>query len=230
MQLFNRHERTPVAIPQIQDRPGYLIIDTETTGFSPGKDRLLEIGMVWLDDEFRTKAEYTSLFHIDTKVRATHIHGITDQMLAGIPPFKRVAKWIAREAMTNVLVGHNIAFDLRFLVNEMRLAGVDHFQPVATGDTLEWARSILQDKEDKFTLTRCCEHYEIPYEIRHSALADARVTAKLMPLLLRDTDFVNMSDVETAWAQMAPRHKPAYQGFVKPVRYRKIPEIRWPKK
>ncbi|CAG4928643.1 unnamed protein product [Acidithrix sp. C25] len=38
--------------------------------------------------------------------------------------------------MTNVLVGHNLPFDLRFITNEMRLAKVDYFQPAASANTL----------------------------------------------------------------------------------------------
>lgn len=121
MGLSTRHMSRPFSNGHTTESLGYLLIDTETTGFSTGKDRLIKIGIAWLDSSFRTAAEYTSLNQIETPVRATHVHGITDEMLNGANSFATTEKGISATAMTNILVGHNLPFDLRRTTNETSL-------------------------------------------------------------------------------------------------------------
>jgi DNA polymerase-3 subunit epsilon len=104
-----------------------VILDTETTGAVPYRDRVVEIGAVKLFPD-GTRERWARRINPEMRipVEATAIHGITNVDVEGCPPFRRIAEEFVRWIGDADLCGFNIhAFDLRILKVEMARCGVD---------------------------------------------------------------------------------------------------------
>ena len=104
----------------------FVVFDTETTGFSPVTDRLVEIGAekirggkvldskTWLINPKR---------YIPTYVQA--VHGITPAMVKNAPTFEEVYPEFLAFIEGAVLVAHNAPFDVRFITASARRADME---------------------------------------------------------------------------------------------------------
>ena len=146
------------------------VIDVETTGFS-NQDRIIEIGIVQLDENFQETERWGTLIYTDYPLhpRASSVNGITASQLAGKPEFSQVADRIQQLVDGRIIAGHNVAFDLRFLRNEFQRVG-KHL----TGNGFDTMRLWPG------TLDRACADAGIVRNQTHRALADAADTAELL--------------------------------------------------
>ncbi len=103
----------------------FVAFDTETTGFSPKNDRLIEIGAV----RFRGNGEILATTNwminpgMPIRPQATEVNGITDAMVADAPSFSVVCPEFVSFCDGSVLLAHNAAFDVAFLRAEFDRAG-----------------------------------------------------------------------------------------------------------
>ena len=100
----------------------FVAIDTETTGLSASRDRVLEISAIRYED-----FEPVELFHTMVNPgqpippEATRINGITDSLVSDAPPLFAVLPSLAEFIGKSALLGQNLLFDLKFLYR----AGLD---------------------------------------------------------------------------------------------------------
>lgn len=163
------------------DRP-LAVVDLETTGFTPGPDRAIEIGIVRVESGHIVD-EWTSLLHPGRDVGPTWVHGVTDEMVADAPTFADLADEVLDRFEGTVVVAHNAPFDAGFLAHEFALADIAA-PPLPAACTLQvarWSRLNLPN----YKLATCCEAFGLTNAGAHSALGDARVTAELAVQLLR---------------------------------------------
>src|SRR4051812_47794413 len=111
----------------IMDTP-IAVLDFETTGLSPGYDRVVEVSVVRIDPGLRPRLVFDSLVNPDRRVAATEIHGIRDRDVADAPRFGDLAGDLLRALSDSVVVAHNVYFDLKFLRFELDRLGL--FQEV----------------------------------------------------------------------------------------------------
>lgn len=115
----------------------FTAFDTETTGFSPKNDRIVEIGAV----KFRGNGEILAVTNwlinpgMPMPFYATEANGITTEMLAGAPAFSEVWPAFAVFCQDSILLAHNANFDTGFLRAELTRAGIAPPE-LAAGDTL----------------------------------------------------------------------------------------------
>lgn len=157
-----------------------IVLDTETTGLSVQRDRVVSIGAVRVQG-MRVFHQYT----IDRLVnplmqippRSTAIHGITNAMVAGAPLFGNVAPELAAMIEGTVVVGHNIAFDLAILRREAQRTGVDWSTPPSldTGPLM----MALEPGTMGIGLDALAERFGVEIQGRHTALGDCLVTAEI---------------------------------------------------
>ena len=74
----------------INDSP-IAVVDFETTGLTPGVDRVVEVSVVRLNPGEVPQLVLDSLVNPMRPVAATEIHGITDADVASAPTFKEIA-------------------------------------------------------------------------------------------------------------------------------------------
>lgn len=163
------------------DRP-LAVVDLETTGFSPGPDRAIEIGIVMVDPSGSITDEWSTLLHPGRDVGPTWVHGVTDEMVAGAPTFGDVAAEILDRFEGALIVAHNADFDGGFLTHEFSVAGLAT-PPLPAACTLQIARWSGLGLPN-YRLATCCEAFGLTNAGAHSALGDARVTAELAVRLL----------------------------------------------
>jgi DNA polymerase-3 subunit epsilon len=165
--------------PSMSTRQGYVVVDLETTGFSPAKgDQICEIALISMDPDGTTVEEWHSLINPRRNTGAVHVHGITDAMVARAPVIEEVLDEVWQRIAGRVLVAHNASFDLRFL----EVLPGSHWV-TETLCTQRLAPGFLPD--GKWTLAACCERAGIPFFNAHAALVDARAAAELLRFYLR---------------------------------------------
>ena len=164
-------------------REDYVVIDVETTGLSPERDGIIEIGALLIRngeeaEEFQTLVKRDSPLSADV-VRLT---GITDEMLAaeGIPLSEAINGLVAFVA-NRPIVCHNADFDCGFLISEAKRCGVKLFRSSCT-DTLALARRRVNGVK-QYSLGHLCEYFGIDVGERHRALPDCKLTFRLFEKL-----------------------------------------------
>ncbi|NUU23580.1 MAG: 3'-5' exonuclease [Streptomycetaceae bacterium] len=192
----------------------FAVVDLETTGFSPGRgDRIVEIGVVRVAGGGTVLREWTTLIDPGRGVGATQVHRITAADVRGAPRFADIAGELAALFAGAVVVAHNAAFEQRFLEAEFAAAGVA-LPAVPALCTMRLAKATALPLDDH-KLGTCCAHFGLDFPDAHAALADARVTARLLPLLLGSAHAREL--VLPAPPCAAPEY-PAYTGMLRPRR------------
>ena len=158
-----------------------VILDTETTGLSTDKDRIVEIACIELNNHIPTKNVFHTFINPETKVSADafSVHGYSDEFLSNKPKFKEIIKNFLDFIKDKKLVIHNADFDLGFLNNELRRLNVKPILKSDVVDTLQIARSKFPGVGN--SLDALCKRYKINIEAReqHSALLDCQLLSKV---------------------------------------------------
>lgn len=166
----------------------FVVIDTETTGLSAyAGDELLQIALLEYVGVEPTGRELTSFVRPVKPVPAasTAIHGIDDATVADAPRIEDMIDAIVRFIDHAVIVGHHIAFDLRFL-NRVMHRSLYCRLPQPTVDTmlLYLAHGGRFGQYDLDTVAAACG---VETARRHDARADAiacgDIFARLAPRL-----------------------------------------------
>jgi DNA polymerase-3 subunit epsilon len=166
----------------------YTVIDTETTGLDPaGGDEIIALGAVRV---VKGRILQREIFDSFVKPRraiapaSTAIHGISPAMLRGEAPLEEVLPRFHRFVEDTVLIGHNVAFDMRFLELSAARTGLAFTQPVL--DTLLLSY-VVNPHQEAQSLEEIAKRLGIVVSGRHTALGDALITAQvfvaLIPLL-----------------------------------------------
>lgn len=166
----------------------YIALDIETTGLSPERDAITEIGVV----KFRQDcvlAEWSSLVNPfrSLSYKIQQLTGITQSDVDGAPPLRSLVSSLQDFVRDLPIIGHNVAFDLSFLNSE----GLFLNNPSI--DTFEMA-GILLPHAGRYSLSRLAEDLGIDLSNAHRALNDARATKDLFLALL---DRAYEMDLET---------------------------------
>lgn len=175
----------------------FIVFDTETTGLSPAKDRILEIGAIKFKDGAPVEKFHTYINPgRPIPEDASAINKITDEMVSDSPTISQILPTFEAFLGESPLVAHNMEFDLKFLYysGSYILDGVHKYF-----DTCEQASRFLKkpkykfDREleewvendscdydvDNYKLETLCDYYSIVIPGKHSALADALATGHL---------------------------------------------------
>lgn len=159
-------------------------VDLETTGTSARRDRVIEIGIVRVE-EGRVVKEFRTFLNPGVLVSSfiTGLTGISTQMLQGAPEFEDVALEVNDILEGALFVAHNAPFDYGFLGEECRRIGLYFAYPYLC--TAKLSRELFPH-EEHHNLESIIERYAFVFENRHRALDDARVLHQLMSYARRE--------------------------------------------
>ncbi len=173
----------------------YTVFDTETTGLDPDRgDEIISIGAVRIANN---KIVYQDLFDelIDPKrdipLESYNIHGINYEMVAGKKDINATLPIFKNYTSQSVLVGHNIAFDMKMLKVKEKTTNIKFSNPVL--DTLLLS-AILHPSHEKHDMESIAKRLGIDILGRHTALGDAMATAEIFLKLI---DILNSNGILT---------------------------------
>jgi DNA polymerase-3 subunit epsilon len=158
--------------------------DTETTGTRPDKDKIIEIA-AYDPINNRTFVQFIQPgCQIPSECIA--ISGITDEMVAGAPPFEVVGKNFIEFCGDNaVLIAHNNErFDKPFLESECLRANLS-IPAWDYVDTLKWSRKYRSDLPSH-ALQAIREAYSFAANQAHRALDDVMMLYQIFSIMIDD--------------------------------------------
>lgn len=201
----------------------YIAFDTETTGLPKARNakysnldafeecRLLSVALVEFDADHRNIGEYHAIIRPDGyPVNATEIHGITQEQAdtEGEPFEKVMIEVLFMFSNVNIVVGHNIKFDLNVLASEMirRNFKPDFLSEITPVCTLKMTKNIFCKNMNLSKIYATM--FGTEFDGAHNALADARAAGEVYSKLLNyrlETKpiaakkvWIKVSDVATA--------------------------------
>ena len=165
----------------------FVVFDTETTGFSPTMDRIVEVGAV----KFRNGEvieEKSWLVNPERKIPywATKVHGITDEEVKGKPTFKEIYPEFQEFIGGSVLMAHNAKFDISFVKAEAKRAGCE-LPPNKVIDSLALFRKWYP-KSTSHSVEAVAKHADIKTETLHRAAADSLYVFLIFDKGIRERD------------------------------------------
>lgn len=161
----------------------YAIVDIETTGLSPAREKITEIA-IYIHDGEKIVEEFSTLLNpeVDIPYRITQLTGINNKMVKEAPKFYEIAKRIVEMTEGTTLVGHNVAFDYNFIRKEFREFGYDYQRKKIC--TCQLGRKLLPGRRS-YALGKLCSELGIEITDRHRAFGDALATVRLFEILLK---------------------------------------------
>jgi len=156
------------------------VIDFETTGLSPGFDRVVEASIVRVDPGGEPRLVFDTLINPRRPMGATEVHGITDVDVQDAPTFREVVGDFVRALSGCVVAAYNVSFEIRFLQTEMRETGLIGRPPHVC---LMYLRPML-DLGDRCTLDAACRAMGVAHGAVHAAALDAQAAAGLLAVYL----------------------------------------------
>lgn len=165
---------------------GFAVIDLEATGSSSRRHRVVELAVVLLDRDFGPEGEFSTLVDPEGPVGPTHIHGIESRHVeaVGVPLFGQIAPRLLGLLRGRALVGHNVGCDRAFLAAEYARLGVE-FPHVPELCTMRMA-ALRDPAPGGLSLLACAEEAGLAGWSVHTALGDARTTARLFSSYVLD--------------------------------------------
>jgi len=176
--------------------PCLAFVDVETTGSSPARERVTEVGVVRVDfdgDDVRVDEWFTLVnpcMPIPAEIQ--WLTGITNEMVRAAPSFAEVSQTVFDRLEGAIFVAHNARFDYGFLRAEFHRAGLSF--NARTLCTVRLSRYLYPDRTPH-TLDAIIARFGLDGEQRHRALGDARV---LWRLLQRLADRHSSAEIELA--------------------------------
>ena len=159
-----------------------LVLDTETTGFSPETgDKIVEIGVVELINHIPTGNYFHKYLNPQRSMpdSAFKVHGLSYDFLKNKPLFSDIADEFKNFIKSDQIIIHNAPFDLSFLNNELFIIGKEGIPTLQVIDSLVLAREKFPGSPA--SLDALCRRFSIDNSNRelHGALLDSYILAEV---------------------------------------------------
>jgi DNA polymerase III subunit epsilon len=153
-------------------------VDLETTGGMAVHHRVIEVGIVLLEDG-EVVESWSSLVNPGVRIpeMIEGFTGISNEMVEDAPPFEDLRSELRRRLDGRLFVAHNARFDYGFVRNEFRRLGEKFAAPVLC--TVRLSRLLFREHA-RHNLDALIERYGLQCAERHRALGDAAVLPALL--------------------------------------------------
>lgn len=152
-----------------------IVIDIETTGINPKQDRILEIGIIEVEN-WKIINEFSTLLNPKVKIseNAYKVHKISEKMLVDAPTFEEISDFIREKLSGSLVFGYKcLKFDLTFINYELFRANKFPIFPIVID------LSYLNDFFKSKSLYQMGRKIGIKISKKHRALFDAKITFKI---------------------------------------------------
>jgi DNA polymerase-3 subunit epsilon len=160
----------------------YAIIDIETTGGSPLREKITEIAIAIFDGD-KIIEKYESLVNPERSIPPfiTRLTGISNEMVQNAPKFYEIAKEVVEITKDKIFVAHNVRFDYGFIQEEFKRLGYNYSRPKMC--TVRMSRKAFPGLRS-YSLGKLIKYFDIPVNARHRAMADVLATVELFKNIL----------------------------------------------
>jgi len=165
----------------------FTIFDTETTGMSPTKDKIVEIAAIRVEID-GSESSFQSLINPKRNISrfATRVHNITNEMVKKEPTFEIVGANFLKFAEGSTIVAHNARFDLSFLQENLS----SEMLPLWSGKTMDSIPIIKSAYPGlpSYSLQNLRVRFGLGSEndgAAHRALADAKWTLEIFQMAMQ---------------------------------------------
>ena len=156
--LFAAEERPKNLLATLLKDLTFTVFDTETTGLNPeGGDEIISIGGVRI---VNNRIVYQDTFEElvnpgrDIPMASYKIHGISYEMVREKPPIDTILPLFRQFVSDTVLLGHNIAFDMKMLKVKESLTGIAFENPVLDTLLLSAVLHPVHENHDMETIAK----------------------------------------------------------------------------
>ena len=195
----------------------FVVFDLETTGFSPSKNQIIEIGAVKVVNGSIT--ERFSTF-VNPKVpipfEIEQLTSINDDMVLDAPTIDEILPKFMEFCQDAVMVAHNADFDMSFIKHNCSALGLKCEKTVL--DTVALSR-VLLPALNRFKLDTVAKALNVSLAHHHRAVDDAACTAEIFVKLvemLRDRGVETMEDLDQmeSYTEETIRKMPSYHAIM----------------
>jgi DNA polymerase-3 subunit epsilon len=186
------------------------VFDLETTGLSPARDRICELGAVRVR-RLELVDSFQSLVNpgIALPEPVARLTGLRQPELRAAPPASAVVRRFLAFAGDALLVAHNAGFDQRFLEQHLvALYGRRLSEPPLC--TAALARRLLEGRLRRVGLASLANFFGVPTSPCHRALPDAEATAQVLVQLIGLSQELGARRLSELRALAAPRKRRVY--------------------
>jgi len=196
------------------DEVRFVVLDTETTGLDPRRDRIITIGALAVrNGELLLEDVFEVMLKVAYNNSSVTVHGITyDEAVDGMEESEALLLFLDY-LRDGVIVGHHIDHDIQAL----NCACERHFDIALKNRSLDTMDLTLHLNDDQaftnrsmaagWSLDGLCEMFGIVAHDRHTAGGDAFITAQIFQRLLRaakSVGRVTLASVSTPYPQEEP--------------------------
>ncbi len=160
----------------------YTVIDTETTGLDPVFDEIIEIGAIKVRNN-EIVDQYQTLLKPEEFVPEfiTELTGITNEMLENAPKIESILPGFIEFIQDDILLGHNIHFDINFLYDYIEdVLNLEFSNDFV--DLLRLARKVYPEFENH-KLATVGKNLNLDISGSHRSIKDCMITHKSFQLL-----------------------------------------------
>jgi len=178
----------------------FAVLDTETTGLNINEGhRIVSIAATKIKNLKITNEILDELVNPERQISepSIKIHHITQEQVQNKPVLKELDEKIYNFLENTVLVGHNLNFDIKFIVSSGPYTTIAHrVKNIVTIDTIYLAAGIYPHF-NSYELSFLCKTLKIQTEDqkRHSAIGDSVITARLFLYLLEEASKKNINTI-----------------------------------
>src|SRR4051812_32199430 len=192
------------------DEAEFVVFDLETTGLSPVRDRICELGAVRVRG-LELVDSFESLVNpgVALPEPVARLTGLRQADLREAPPAAAVVRRFLAFAGDALLVAHNAGFDQRFLEQQLvTLDGRRLSEPPLC--TAALARRLLEGRLRRVGLASLANFFGVPTAPCHRALPDAEATAQVLVRLIGLSQELGAQRLSELRALAAPRKRRVY--------------------
>ena len=162
----------------------YVVLDLETTGLDPSKEWIIEIGAARVRDG-EVVDTFTALVKPPVAISGfiTSLTGITDEMVADAPGEAEVLPRLRDYIGDDVVMGHNVTFDIRFVRQASERLGLPAFANEYV-DTLRISQRLYPDMRHR--LSDLIERLHVGEVVAHRALSDVLQTKAVYDVMCKE--------------------------------------------